>query len=165
MNSLYSQLEQIVVNVGVGRLSSLPNFPEKILPEVLKEVSLITGQKPTERPAKQSVAGFKVRAGTVIGLKVTLRGKRMNHFLERLVRIVLPRVRDFRGIDMKSIDREGNLTIGLKEQVVFPEIQPELSKFSFGLEITIVPKFVHTKDKAIELYRLLGVPFKKHDTK
>ncbi len=158
---LYTQLEKIVVNVGVGRLTTQPNFSDKILPEIEKEVSLITGQKTSQRPAKKSIAGFKLRTGTVVGLKVTLRGQRLKGFLEKLVRVVLPRVRDFRGIDPHAIDAAGNLTIGIKEHLVFPEIIPELSKVNFGMEATIVPKIKTKKEKALELYKGLNIPFKK----
>lgn len=159
--SHYTQFEKAVVNVGVGRLSSQPNFEDKVLPEIQKELSTITGQKASPRAATKSIAGFKLRAGTVVGLKVTLRGERMISFLNRLARITLPRVRDFRGIDLKSVDKNGNLTIGLKEQVVFPEIVPETSRVNFGIEVTIVPKVARSRDHAIEMYRAIGIPFKK----
>ena len=154
------KLDKIVINVGIGRLSQQPNFEEKILPEVANELALITGQKPAVTRAKKSIAGFKTRAGQIVGLKVTLRKKRMFDFLERLSKIVLPRLRDFRGIKLSNIDAGGNLTIGMKEQVVFPEINPEISKINFGMEITIVSN-VRDHDKAVELYRALNVPLKK----
>ncbi|HEY4499752.1 MAG TPA: 50S ribosomal protein L5 [Candidatus Paceibacterota bacterium] len=161
MKSHYTQFEKAVVNIGVGRLSSQPNFEDKVLPEIQKELSTITGQKPSPRLAAKSIAGFKLRAGTVVGLKVTLRGERMVSFLNRLVRITLPRVRDFRGIDLKSVDKNGNLTIGIKEQVVFPEIVPETSRVNFGMEITVVPKVVKSREQVIATYRAIGIPFKK----
>lgn len=154
------KLEKIVINSGIGRLSQQSNFEEKILPEIIKEMSLITAQKPATTTAKQSIAGFKTRAGQIVGLKATLRRKKMYDFLERLIKITFPRVRDFRGIDLKNIDNKGNLTIGLKEQMVFPEINPETSKIDFGLEITIVSN-VKKREEAIELYRQLGLPLKK----
>ena len=157
----HKKFKKVVVNVGVGRLSSMPNFEEKILPELIKAVGLITGQKPAPCEAKKSIAGFKLRAGTIVGLKATLRGKRMKDFLERLVNIVLPRVRDFRGIDPKSMDNIGNLTIGFKDYSVFPEVILDISRVNFGLEVTIVPK-IQTKEKAVELYKTLGIPFKKN---
>jgi len=153
-------LDKIVVNSGIGRLSQQPNFEDKILPEVMKEFALITGQKPAPRRARLSIAGFKLRSGTTIGLKATLRGRRMSQFLERLTKVALPRVRDFRGVDLKNIDRNGNLTIGIKEHIVFPEISPETSRYDFGLEVTVVPRF-RNREKAIGLYRDLGVPLKK----
>ena len=160
MQSDNLKLEKIVVNVGVGRLSQAPNFSDKILPEIDKELALIAGQKPSPRGAKQSIAGFKIRAGNVVGLKVTLRGKRMRDFLSRLVNIALPRVRDFRGVDLKNVDKSGNLSIGFREHSVFPEINLETSRVNFGLEVTLVPK-IRIREKAIEAYRQLGVPFKK----
>lgn len=153
------KLEKIVVNVGIGKLSQQPNFEDKILPEVIKEVSLITGQKPFICKAKKSIAGFKVRAGQIVGLKVTLRRQKMKDFLSRLVNIALPRVRDFKGINLKSIDGKGNLTIGIKEHTVFPEINPETSKVDFGLEISIVSN-AKNREEAIEFYRELGIPLK-----
>ncbi len=159
-NFKISGLDKIVVNVGTGRFSGLPNFEEKTLPELIKELSLVTGQKPAARPAAKSIAGFKLRMGTVVGLKTTLRKKRMNEFMKKLLKVALPRVRDFRGIKKESVDANGNLTIGLKEHLVFPEISPELSKVNFGMEITFVPK-MQNKEKAVELYKELGIPFKK----
>lgn len=153
-------LEKIAINSGVGRLSTQPNFEDKILPGIIKEISLITGQKPMTRPARKSISGFKLREGTIIGLKTTLRGKKMKDFFEKLVKIVLPRIRDFRGIDVKSVDSNGNLTIGIKDYLVFPEVSPEISKVNFGLEITAVP-IIKKKNEALELYRKMGVPFKR----
>ncbi|HDH31395.1 MAG TPA: 50S ribosomal protein L5 [Candidatus Wolfebacteria bacterium] len=154
------KLSKVVINVGVGRLSQQPNFEEKILPEISKELSFITGQKPLFTAAKKSIAGFKTRAGQTIGLKTTLRRQRMYDFLERLINITMPRVRDFRGINLKSVDKKGNLTIGMKDQLAFPEINLEFSKIDFGLEITIVSNAAK-REEAIELYRLLGIPLKK----
>lgn len=153
-------LEKIIVNVGVGRISGQPNFTDKMLPAAIDEISLITGQKPQICSAKKSIAGFKLRAGTPIGLKVTLRKQRMAEFLKKFINAVLPRVRDFRGIKPTSVDASGNLTIGLKDHLVFPEMSPDISKISFGMEITIVPK-LRGKTKAVELYKTLGIPFKK----
>lgn len=160
MNSNYKNLEKVVVNVGVGRLSSQPHFGDKVLPEIMNELGLITGQKPMTRVSRKSIAGFKLRMGTVVGLKTTLRGKRMEDFLKRLIRIVLPRVKDFRGLDFKSLDSAGNLTIGFKEHLSFPEITADVSKVNFGLEVALVPK-IRNKAKAVELYKTMGIPFKK----
>ncbi len=161
VRSLSFALEKIVVNTGVGRLAtSNAHFEEKILPEVIAEFKAITGQKPALRKARASIAGFKLRQGTVVGMNATLRGKRMRDFLYRLNSIVFPRVRDFRGIDPKTIDSTGNLTIGIKEHTSFPEIIPENSKVDFGLEVTIVPKIRRTEGAAA-FYELLGIPFKK----
>ncbi len=161
-NLNYKKLEKIVINVGTGRLSAQPNFSDKLLPELIKELSAITGQKPSTRPAKKSIAGFKLRTGTVVGLKTTLRKARMNEFLQKLINSALPRVRDFRGINPDAIDKGGSLTIGLKEHLVFPELNPENSKASFGMEITLVPK-LREKEKAVELYNALKIPFAKKE--
>ena len=160
MKSAISKIEKIVINVGIGRVSALPNF-DKTLPEIVKELSLITGQKPSPRPARQSIATFKLRAGAIIGLKTTLRRNKMRDFLDRLTKTALPRIRDFRGIDLSSIDKQGNLTTGIKEHIVFPEIIGDQSKVNFGLSITIVPKIVKNREEAIKLYRELGIPLKK----
>ena len=154
------KLEKIVVNVGIGRLVQQSNFQEKILPEIIGELTLITGQKPSPRGAKKSIAGFKTRTGDIVGLQVTLRRKRMNDFLKRLTEISLPRVKDFRGISLRNVDGGGNLNIGFKEQYVFPEIKAETSKVHFGLQVTFVP-ILKNREKAIDLYRRLGVPLKK----
>lgn len=155
-----SHLEKVVVSTGLGRMRQRPGFEEKILPEIVKEMALITGQKPAPRQARKSIAGFKVRAGDVIGLSTTLRGKRMKDFVKRLVEVALPRIRDFRGIDPKRIDEQGNLTIGLREHIVFPEVNPDETKIDFGLEVTLVTS---TKDKeeSIKLLKELGVPLKE----
>ncbi|MBI1838693.1 MAG: 50S ribosomal protein L5 [Candidatus Colwellbacteria bacterium] len=155
-----NKLEKIVVSVGVGRMRNNPQFEEKVLPEIVKELSLIIGQHPATRGAKKSIAAFKTREGDTVGLTATLRGKRMRDFLFRLTNIALPRVRDFRGVDTKSFDARGNLTMGIKEHTVFPEINPETSKFNFGMEITIVGK-TKSKEEGIELSKTLGVPLKK----
>lgn len=154
------QIEKIVINVGLGRLRQQANFEEKILPEVMKELAIATGQKPAPRPAKKSIAGFKTRTGDVIGLQVTLRGRKMEDFFSRLVNIVLPRVKDFKGLALSQVDQGGNLNIGLREQFVFPEIQADQSRVNFGVQITIVPK-ERSRSKATEVYRHLGIPFKK----
>ncbi|TSA44111.1 50S ribosomal protein L5 [bacterium] len=154
------EIEKIVVNAGIGRLSQQGQFEEKILPEVNREFSIITGQKAATRPAKKSIAGFKIREGQVIGLKATLRAKRMEDFFARLVTLTLPRVKDFRGLELSNIDESGNLNIGFKEQSVFPEIDMEKSKASFGLQVTIVPRRKN-REHAIALYRRLGLPLKK----
>ncbi len=153
-------IKKIVVNVGIGKMSQQPNFEEKVLPELTKEISLITGQKPAITKAKKSIAGFKTREGQTVGLKVTLRRQRMLDFLERLNKIVLPRLRDFRGINLKSVDNKGNLNIGLREQMVFPEINPESSRIDFGLEITIVGD-TKNREEAIQSFRNMGIPLKK----
>ena len=159
-NLAVPKIIKIVINTGVGRMSQQPNFQDKILPELIKELSLITGQKPKSTAAKKSIAGFKIRQGQIVGLAAVLRRGRMYDFLDRMIKIVLPRLKDFRGIDLKNIDKKGNLSIGLREHLVFPEINQETSKFYFGLEITIVSN-AKKRDEAIELYRLMGIPLKK----
>ena len=153
-------LEKIVVDAGVGRTSQLPNFEEKALVQIMADLALMTGQKAEVRRAKKSIAGFKIRDGQIVGLRITLRRKRMVDFFERLIRIVLPRVRDFRGIDPQVIDAGGTLNLGVKEQVVFPEVNPEHSPITFSIGVSIVPR---RKDraKAIETFRAMGVPLKK----
>lgn len=157
-------IEKVVVNSGIGRLSQNPNFNDKVLPDLIAEFSAITGQKPAIRPARESIAGFKIREGNIVGLSATLRGKRMADFLMKVISVVLPRVRDFRGVPVKAIDQGGNLTIGIKENIVFPEISAETSKVNFGLQLTVVPK-IQNKAKAIEFYKSIGVPFAKETIK
>lgn len=161
INTKFSKIEKVVVNSGIGRLSAQANFKEKLLPEIIRDLAAITGQKPAVCGAKKSISNFKLRIGTPVGLKVTLRGKKMTEFLKRLTNVVFPRVRDFRGIDLKKIDQNGNLNIGLKEHLVFPEIKADVSSVSFGVEITIVPKVVKSREETIKLYRDLGVPLQK----
>ncbi len=156
-----AQLEKIVVNTGIGRLSSQPNFTDKVLPAIISEFSSIIGQKPKLRPAIKSISGFKLREGIIVGLQATLRRKRMMQFLNKITKVVLPRVRDFRGISPKGIDGRGNLSFGIKDHLVFPEIVPENSKVSFGVEITVVPKHLNTREKAVEFYKQIGIPMQK----
>ena len=153
-----------MINTGIGRMTSMPDFEGKVLPEIVKDFASITGQKPATCLARRSIAGFKIRQGMVIGLKSTLRKKMMASFLSKLVMVVLPRVRDFRGISLQNVDENGNLTIGVKEHIVFPEINPEHAKVSFGIQATLVPRDITDRKKAIELYQSLGVPFSKQQT-
>jgi len=155
------KVEKVVLNTGFGRLVSGKTSEEqkKIQEAILEDMALIAGQKPIFKKAKKSISGFKVRQGMIIGAAVTLRKRKMYDFLERLINIALPRVRDFRGIDIKNFDQKGNLTIGIKEHIVFPEISPEKSKNIFGLEITVVTT-AKSKEEGIELLKLLGFPIK-----
>ncbi len=156
-----SVLHKIAVNVGVGRMAtSNAHFDEKVLPEIVAEFKAVTGQQPALRHAAKSIAGFKLRQGTVVGMNATLRGKRMTDFIERLNAVVFPRVRDFRGIPVKNIDANGNLTVGIREHTAFPEIVPENSKVDFGMEVTFVLK-VQGKEKALDIYHALGIPLQK----
>lgn len=159
-DSAVPEIKKIIINVGVGRLSQQPNF-EKNLEFILNDISLIAGQKPALTAAKKSIAGFKIRAGQTVGLKTTLRRLKMYNFLQKLVDVVFPRAKDFRGISYDNIDESGNLNIGIKEHIIFPEISTDTIKFDFGLQISIVSN-AKTREEAVELYKLLGIPFKKH---
>lgn len=156
------KIEKVVVNTGFGRQISGKTKEEqkKVSEAVLNDLSLICGQRPVLTRAKKSISGFKIREGQPVGAKVTLRKKRMYDFLERLIHIGLPRSRDFRGIDQKAVDNEGNLTIGIKEHIAFPEISPEKAKFIFGFEVTVVTTTKNQKE-ALELLKLLGFPIRK----
>lgn len=159
------KLEKVVINTGLGRVMSSkgPTEQAKFMNDVIaKDLAMITGQKPAATKAKKSIAGFKLRQGTLIGAKTTLRGSRMYDFIDRLINVVLPRSRDFRGLNTNSIDENGNLTIGIKEHIFFPEISIEQIRQSFGLEITIVTT-AHTKEEGVELFTQLGFPFQKQD--
>ncbi|MEG0283702.1 MAG: 50S ribosomal protein L5 [Erysipelotrichales bacterium] len=150
------QVEKIVINIGVGEAVS----NAKLLEESVAELELITGQKPVVTRAKNSIAGFKLREGVPIGTKVTLRGERMYDFLDKLVSISLPRVRDFRGISADSFDGRGNYTLGVKEQLIFPEINFDKVNKTRGMDIVIVTS-ANTDEEARELLTQLGMPFKK----
>ena len=165
MKDLAKKVEKVVVNVGVGKLSTQPNFSDKILPSIVKDIASITGQKPAERPAKKSISGFKLREGAIVGLKITLRNKRMVDFLDKVIKVVLPRVRDFHGLSAKNIDKSGNISFGLKDHLVFPEVSAEVSKASFGMEVTIVPKDSKNPEEAVSFYKELGIPFEKSTKK
>lgn len=153
-------LEKIVINAGVGRLGQTPNFEEKALVQVSRDLASVTGQKPQVRKAKKSIAGFKLREGQIVGVRVTLRRDKMVDFFVRLITMVLPRVRDFNGLAVGNIDQGGVLNIGIREQLVFPEITPEESPVSFSLGISLVPR-KKDRARALETFRALGVPLKK----
>lgn len=161
MKDSIKKIEKVVINSGVGKLSSLPNFNDKVLPGVIKDFSIITGQKPSTRPVKKSIAGFKIREGMTVGLVATLRGKRMIAFIDKLIKLVFPRIRDFRGLALSGIDGQGNLNIGIRENFSFPEISQDVTKANFGIQITIVPKSIKNRDEAIDIYKDLGIPFEK----
>jgi len=148
------KIEKVVVNCGIGRIRD-----EKQQEEIRKFLALITAQKPAPRPAKKAIASFKTRRGLIIGYQVTLRGRRMYDFISRLVNIALPRTRDFRGLDEKSFDNKGNLTIGVKEHIVFPEMIGEDYRFLFGLEVTVVTS-ARKREEGMELLKLMGFPIK-----
>lgn len=153
------KIKKVIVNVGIGS-SALKD--EKIQEIISKDLTLITGQKPVPTLARKAIAGFKTRKGMEVGLKITLQGKRMFEFLSRLINVALPRTRDFRGLSPKSIDQGGNLTIGIKEHIIFPEISGEDIKKIFGLEVTVVSN-ARTRKEALELFKLLGFPIKKEE--
>ncbi|HFD39196.1 MAG TPA: 50S ribosomal protein L5 [Anaerolineae bacterium] len=149
------RLEKIVVNVGLGE--ALQNA--KALDSAVQDITVITGQRPVVTRARKSIAGFKLREGNPIGVKVTLRGNRMWDFLDRLCNIALPRQRDFRGVSPDAFDGRGNYSLGLREQLVFPEVDYDKIDKIRGMEITIVTT-ARTDEEGYHLLRLLGMPFK-----
>ena len=150
------KIEKIVINTGLGDIKD----NQKSMQMVENELKLITGQKPIYRKATKSVANFKLREGMPVGLKVTLRGKRMWDFYDKLVSIALPRVRDFRGVSDKAFDGRGNYSMGLKEQLIFPEIVYDQVEKIRGMDVCVVTT-AKTDEEARELLRALGMPFKK----
>src|ERR1700749_730387 len=149
------RVEKVVINSCVSTHSS---DQKQALEEAKAEIALITGQRATETKSKKSISNFKLRKGQTIGAKVTLRGDRMYEFLERLIRMSLPRIRDFRGISPKSFDGKGNYTLGVKDQAIFPEVELDKIKRNIGFDITIVTT-ANTNDEAKALLTELGVPF------
>jgi large subunit ribosomal protein L5 len=150
------QVNKIVINMGVG--DAVQNT--KALDAAVEELTIITGQKPVVTKAKKSIAGFRLREGMPIGAKVTLRGERMYQFLDKLVSVSLPRVRDFRGVSKKSFDGRGNYTLGVKEQLIFPEIDYDKVNKVRGMDIVIVTT-ANTDEEARELLTQFGMPFQK----
>jgi len=155
------KIEKVIINSGFGKMITEKTSDEqkKICDAILNDLSLITGQKPNLTRAKKSISGFKIREGLPVGARVTLRGKKMADFLERLIYIALPRSRDFRGIDQKSFDKKGNLSIGIREHICFPEVSPEKVKNIFGFEVTVVTT-AKKREEGIELFKLMGFPIK-----
>ncbi|KUO49136.1 MAG: 50S ribosomal protein L5 [Desulfitibacter sp. BRH_c19] len=151
------RLEKIIINMGIGEATQNP----KVLDGAVQDLQTISGQKPIITKAKKSIAAFKLREGMPIGCKVTLRGNRMYEFLDRLVNATLPRVRDFRGISAKAFDGRGNYTLGLKEQIIFPEIDYDKVDKVRGMNIVFVTS-AKTDEEARELLKLMGMPFKEH---
>lgn len=149
------RLLKVVVNSGVGKFSR----DTKSLDQIFHALAQIAGQKPISRNARKSIAGFKIRKGTVVGYMITLRGVRMYEFLDKLINIVLPRIRDFKGLNPKAFDGKGNYTIGIVEHTVFPEISYEDVQQSFGLEISIITTASNNKEGK-RFLELLGFPFK-----
>ncbi len=152
------RIEKVVVNIGVGE--ALDNA--KALESAVGDLTTVTGQKPVTTKARKSIANFKLREGRLIGAKVTLRGERMWAFLDRLLNIALPRVRDFRGVSANAFDGRGNYTLGLKDQLVFPEIEYDKIDKLRGMEVTIVTS-ARTDEHARALLQLLGMPFGKKE--
>ena len=150
------KLEKIVINRGVGEVVSNP----KAFDIVSEELTMIAGQKPLAIKSKKSIAGFKLRQGVSIGLKVTLRGSRMYDFMDKLANICLPRIRDFKGVNPKAFDGQGNYTLGVKEQLIFPEVNYDRVDKIRGMDISIVTS-TKKDEEAKELLRLIGIPFSK----
>jgi large subunit ribosomal protein L5 len=150
------RIDKIVINMGVGEAIQ----DVKILDKAMEDLAIITGQKPIMRRTKKAIANFKIKQGQAVGCKVTLRRKIMYEFLDRLISIALPRIRDFRGISADSFDQAGNYTMGLTEQSIFPEIEYDKVGRVQGMDITFVIKNAKSKEQARELLKLFGMPFK-----
>jgi large subunit ribosomal protein L5 len=150
------RLAKIVVNMGVGESLQDKNR----LQQSADQLAQITGQRPQITRAKKSISGFRLREGNEIGCRVTLRGRRMYEFLDRLISVALPRIRDFRGVNPKSFDGHGNYSLGLSEQMVFPEIDPDKVTFTQGMDVTFVTT-TNNDDEARELLRQFGMPFRE----
>jgi large subunit ribosomal protein L5 len=149
------KLSKVIINMGLGE--AIENI--KILDSAAEEIGVITGQKPVITKARKSISNFKLRAGVPIGIKVTLRRDRMYHFLDKLMGVALPRVRDFKGVSPKGFDGRGNYTLGIKEQIIFPEVNYDKIDKIKGMNITIVTT-ARTDEEGLELLRLLGMPFR-----
>ena len=150
------RLEKIVVNMGVGKALQDKNR----MTQAVEQLAQVTGQQPQVTRAKRAVSGFRLREGNEIGCRVTLRGRRMYEFLDRLISVALPRIRDFRGVNPKSFDGHGNYSLGLSEQSVFPEIDPDKVTFVQGMDVTFVTS-TNSDDEARELLRGFGMPFRE----
>jgi large subunit ribosomal protein L5 len=150
------RLLKVVLNMGVGKALQ----DKERMKQAAEHLALIAGQRPQIMKAKVAVSGFRLREGNEIGCRVTLRGRRMYEFLDRLINIALPRIRDFRGVNPRSFDGNGNYSMGLTEQLVFPEIDPDKVTFTQGMDITIVTS-TRSDDEARELLRLFGMPFRE----
>lgn len=155
-NMALPKLVKVVVNVGASEALTNKNA----IARIQEQIEIITGQKSIVTKARKSISAFKLRKGLEIGVKVTLRGRRMNQFLEKLVRIIIPRIRDFRGVSERSIDTHGNLNIGFPEQIIFPEIEFDKIDKIRGLEVTVVTN-ARSHEKGKKLFEILGVPFKQ----
>jgi len=156
------KIEKIIINTGFGKfiIQKTKDEQKKFYKYITENLKEATGQTPVLTEAKKSIASFKLRQGNIIGAKVTLRNQRMYDFLERLIDIVIPRTRDFRGVPLSAVDKNGNLNFGIKEHIVFPEISPEKARHIFGIQITIKTT-AKTKEECVELLRLLDFPLRK----
>lgn len=150
------KVKKVTINMGLSGVREDP----KILESAIQDLSAISGQKPQITKAKKSIAAFKIRKGWIVGLKVTLRGKRMFEFLDKFINLAIPRIRDFRGLSSKSFDGRGNYTIGIKEQIIFPEIEYEKVYKVRGMDICITTSAKGDKE-ALSLFKALGMPFRK----
>lgn len=150
------KIEKVIINMGVGEAKDNP----KVLESAVSDLIIISGQKPVVTKAKKSVAAFKIREGMPIGCKVTLRGERMYDFIDRLINLALPRVRDFRGVNPDAFDGRGNYALGIKEQLIFPEIEYDKIDKVRGMDVIFVTT-ANTDEEARELLRLFGMPFRK----
>ena len=151
------RMSKVTINVGTGKALQ----DDKLLDSIVDTITRISGQKIVFTKARKSISAFKIRAGMTVGVRATLRGNRMYDFIEKLINVTLPRVRDFQGIDKKSVDVNGNLSIGFKEHIAFPEIRSDEIERIHGLEVTVTTT-AKTHDEGVELFTILGFPFKKY---
>lgn len=151
---------KVTVNAGIGRYLK----ESQRVDEIVGSLEAITGQKSVLTRSRKAIAGFKIREGLDVGVKTTLRGDRMWRFLDRLVKVSLPRVRDFQGIETSTVDRDGNLNVGIREHIVFPEIVPEKVQTIFGFQVTVTTT-ARNREEGLELFRQLGFPLRKEDGK
>ena len=156
------RLEKVVINTGFGKLlgTKTGDDHQKSMDAIVQDMSELAGQHAALTRAKHSIAGFKTRQGMPVGAKVTLRGPRMYRFLDRLIHVVLPRSRDFRGLPLSNVDKHGNMSLGIREHIFFSEISPEKVRNIFGIQITVTTS-AKTREEGLELFRLLGFPLKK----
>ena len=159
-NMAAPRIEKIVINMGVGAASQ----DIKILEEAQRDLATITGQRPVVTRSKKSIANFKIRKGVPVGCKVTLRGARMYEFLDRLLNVALPRIRDFRGVNPDAFDQHGNYALGISEQTIFPEIDIDKVSRTYGMDIIFTIK-TRSKEESFELLKMLGMPFSKRGLK
>lgn len=150
------KIEKVTINVGVGKFLKEPGK----IDEIFESLVAITGQRPQRTQAKKAIAGFKTRTGMEIGIKVTLRGKKMWDFIDRMINVAIPRTRDFQGIKKSSVGRDGNLSVGIRDHVIFPEIVPEQASFPFSFQV-VMSSTAKNQEEGLKLFELIGVPFNK----